>query len=57
LSSQLAIVHFHKMKIVASDGKTLVVWAHGITDDVAASQSLLHWEQELFIGSISWAMI
>lgn len=37
-------------KIVESDGKTLVIWLHGIADDVAASQGLLHCELELFKG-------
>ncbi|MCG7853647.1 MAG: hypothetical protein MIO92_14105, partial [Methanosarcinaceae archaeon] len=37
-------------KIVESKEKTLVIWIHGIADDVAVSQGLLHGEQGLFKG-------
>lgn len=35
-------------KIVESKGKTLVIWIHGIADDVAVWQGQLHCELELF---------
>ena len=35
-------------QIVDSDGKTLVLWVHGIADDVAASMGQLHSDQGLF---------
>ncbi len=43
----------HIRNIVESDGKTLVVWVHGIADDVAANQGLLHCKQGLFKGKSS----
>lgn len=40
-------------EIVESDGKTLVIWIHGIADDVAVSQGLSHGDQGLFKGNPS----
>lgn len=40
-------------RIVESEGKTLVIWIHGIADDVAAEQGLLHCELDLFQGKSS----
>lgn len=40
-------------EIAESDGKTLVIWIHGIADDVAARQGHLHDEHGLFEGKSS----
>jgi hypothetical protein len=40
-------------KIIESDGKTFVLWLHGIADDVAGKQGLLHGEHGLFKGGPS----
>ena len=40
-------------KIIESDGKTFVLWLHGIADDVAVSQGQLNGEQGLFEGKTS----
>lgn len=40
-------------QITESDGKTFVVWLHGIADDVAVSQGQLHGHQGLFNGKSS----
>jgi hypothetical protein len=37
-------------KVVESSGRTLVVWVHGIADDVAATQGREHIDQGLFSG-------
>ena len=40
-------------EIVESDGKTIIIWIHGIADDVAFRQGQLHSEQGLFEGKSS----
>jgi len=40
-------------EIIESDGKTVVIWLHGIADDVAVNQGQLHGEQGLFRGKSS----
>ena len=46
--------YLEKMReIIESDGKTVVIWIHGIADDVAVSQGKLHGKQNLFQGKSS----
>ena len=40
-------------EIIDTDGKTIIIWLHGIADDVAAKQGQLHGEQGLFEGKSS----
>lgn len=40
-------------ELAESDEKKIVIWIHGIADDVAVSQGLLHGEQGLFKGESS----
>ena len=37
-------------EIVETDGKTIIIWLHGIADDVGVNQGQLHAEQGLFKG-------